>query len=29
MEQTIENNNNYTSKSFGLQLADIILITDN
>jgi hypothetical protein len=29
MEQTIENNNNYTSKSFGLQLADIILIADN
>jgi hypothetical protein len=29
MEQTIQNNNNYTSKSFGLQLGDIILITDN
>lgn len=29
MEQTIQNNNNYASKSFGLQLGDIILITDN
>lgn len=29
MEETIQNNNNYASKSFGLQLGDIILITDN